>query len=307
VGRSANFIAKQDVLKGVSLLAWLRPDGILTGKFRDVDEDWYVKVGASIVSQSVSASIVPNLLVLATWPINLATQWLLKNRKLTQRKLNQLFEGAEMLLSNRYGALLNILFVIMTYSSARPLLYFFGVVFFASAYWCDKIALLRSMKRPAQYDEKLAVYCTLMMSVSMVVHLALGTWFFGYIEGDVLDIPFITYLPINRLITKRITRKPATVLFFLFFAFVIFEFVARTFGPALVRQIMHQLKGTVEEVKESNPSFFEALENQEISGLDTYNIKKNPLYKDAFSSDIAVDGGESDSDSDLSDDFGDDD
>ena len=37
---------------------------------------------------------------------------------------------------------------------------------------------------------------------------------------------------------------------------------------------------------EGNPSFFEAQENQEISGLETYNIKKNPRYRDAFSSEI---------------------
>jgi len=37
-----------------------------------------------------------------------------------------------------------------------------------------------------------------------------------------------------------------------------------------------------EEEVEMQPSFFEALENDEISGLETYNIKKNPNYKEAF-------------------------
>jgi len=38
----------------------------------------------------------------------------------------------------------------------------------------------------------------------------------------------------------------------------------------------------LEENDELQPSFFEALENDEISGLETYNIKKNPNYKEAF-------------------------
>ena len=59
-----------------------------------------------------------------------------------------------------------------------------------------------------------------------------------------------------------------------------------------------------EEIKEGNPSFFEALENQEISGLDTYNIKKNPRYRDAFSSEIVEVEEDDDSDESEVDDFG---
>jgi hypothetical protein len=62
--------------------------------------------------------------------------------------------------------------------------------------------------------------------------------------------------------------------------------------------------GAVDVVKDSNPSFFEALENQEISGLDNYNIKKNPRYRDAFSSDIAGEEQDSEEESEESDDFG---
>jgi hypothetical protein len=57
-------------------------------------------------------------------------------------------------------------------------------------------------------------------------------------------------------------------------------------GPTIVGIISRYLGVAEEEFKEGNPSFFEALENQEISGLDTYNIKKNPRYRDAFSSEI---------------------
>jgi len=37
------------------------------------------------------------------------------------------------------------------------------------------------------------------------------------------------------------------------------------------------------QIKEGNPTFFEAQDNQEISGLDTYNIKKNPRYRSSSS------------------------
>lgn len=47
--------------------------------------------------------------------------------------------------------------------------------------------------------------------------------------------------------------------------------------------------GQGEEDQEDNPSFLEALENQEITGLESYNIRKNPDYADAFSADVAAD------------------
>ena len=281
---------------------------VFTGTYKDFEEGWYLVVGAALVRQVATASVSPNVAVLAQWPLGVAKQYALKNRELTQRKLNTLFEGAEFLLSKRYGALLNILFVIMTYSSALPVLYTFGILFFATAYWCDKIAVLRAMKRPAQYDEKLAVFSTLCMSWSILFHLMISVWFYAYVDGDVLvSLQWVLDLVFReRFITKRLAKKPAFVVFCTLLAFIVFEILGRTVGPALVKQLISAIRGTVEEVKEGNPSFFEALENQEIAGLDTYNIKKNPRYRDAFQSDIQADVVESDSEEE-DDDFGDDD
>jgi hypothetical protein len=69
---------------------------------------------------------------------------------MTQRKLNKLFEGSEFLLA----ALLNILWVVLNSKSAMPTINIFGVVFFSTAYWCNKAVLLRVRENPAQYDEQ---------------------------------------------------------------------------------------------------------------------------------------------------------
>ena len=85
-----------------------------------------------------------------------------------------------------------------------------------------------------------------------------------------------------------------------------FLWFLRTAGPAILMFIRQRLGVAEEEFKEGNPSFFEALENQEISGLDNYNIKKNPRYRDAFSSEI-VEVEEDDDEAVGDDDFGQDD
>ena len=44
-----------------------------------------------------------------------------------------------------------------------------------------------------------------------------------------------------------------------------------------------------------------------VAGLDTYNIKKNPRYREAFSSEIVEVDDDDDDDDDNADDFGQDD
>ena len=279
-----------DLQPYIAATKYLYNAGFLNGQYSDTTEDWFVVVGTAVVSQSISASFVPNLAVLAQWPIGFVKQHVLKDRQMTQKKLNKLFEGSEYLLSARYAAMLNILWVVLTYSSAIPIMNFFGVVFFSTAYWCDKAVLLRACRKPAQYDEQLAVLCTNMMSVGMILHLAVSVWFFGYLTADLVDLPLLENLPIPQYLTKRIVRKPATIVLFFLVLYIAFELIARTVGPTLVRALAKQFGvEREEETREGNPPFFEALENQEISGLDTYNIKKNPrlsfflyLYPDIY-------------------------
>ena len=212
--------------------------------------------------------------------------------------------GIEIELSKRYGAMLNITFVILTYASGIPIMYFFGIMFYVTAYWCDKICLLRACRKPAQYDEKLAMLTTNLMSVGMAVHLLFGAYFFGYPDAEIFPIPFLSGPQVPELIRQKVNRAPAAFVFFFFMVFVVTEVSGRTFAPPLFRAIWARFHQGEEEIKEGNPSSFEALENQEISGLDTYNIKKNPRYRDAFSSEIVEVEEDDDSDESEVDDFG---
>lgn len=93
--------------------------------------------------QVLVASVSPNFAVLIKWPLHVMIQTVMKERATTQRQLNKIYEGPIIELSERYGAMLNVLFVIMMYASGLPILYLFGIIFFTTAYWCDKITLLQ--------------------------------------------------------------------------------------------------------------------------------------------------------------------
>ena len=215
----------------------------LSGQYPDTNSAWFSSVGAKIVNQCISQSAVPNFVQLGkSVPAEIIKQNVLKNRMLTQKKLNKLFEGPEYPLWKRYANMLNIVFVVMTYSSGIPVLYVFGIVYYFLAYWCDKISILRGCARPAQYDEKLAMATTNLMSYMMLVHLLFGTWFYGYIDSNFIqDSP--QFLPkvwgqqllrilglifsTEKLLLERVSKMPSFVFFFFMVLWVVFEILMR--------------------------------------------------------------------------------
>ena len=62
------------------------------GTHVDTDYAWFKTVGNKIFTQCISQSIVPNVTMAVKWPIEVIKQNLLKNRCLTQKLLNKLYE-----------------------------------------------------------------------------------------------------------------------------------------------------------------------------------------------------------------------
>merc|ERR1712216_444908 len=106
-----------------------------------------------------------------------------KTASMTQTQLNNAFQGPEVELSERYAAMLNGIFVILMYSWGMPLLYCFGVVYFVSAYWADKITMLEIFKRPGSIDSTLVRAAAGKFQWAVYVHLAFAAWGFGYLHG----------------------------------------------------------------------------------------------------------------------------
>ena len=152
-----NLLINADLRYYFTVLEPLGPDGynILTGTQRDFESSWYMLVGAQLILTVLTASVSPNIAELAKWPVALLTQRVMTNRVLTQTQMNKLYQGPDVVLSERYGALLSVLFVVMLYSAGMPLINFFAVVYFSLAYWCDKATLLMVSKKPGSIDSTL--------------------------------------------------------------------------------------------------------------------------------------------------------
>ena len=226
------------------LSGFLTKVGIELGQYADTDSAWFAAVGQKMFAQCLTQSVTPNAVAFGKWPQQMIMQALLKNRMMTQKQLDKLFEGPEYELSKRYANFLNIMFVIMMYASGIPMMYFFGVVYFFLAYWADKVAILRGCKRPGQFDEKLAMAATNNMSIAMAVHLLFATWFFGYVDSEIITSSTFGIPPRlgsyfaqgvtltvgfneEKMLAARVLKTPSSFVFVFLVVWVAFELIMR--------------------------------------------------------------------------------
>ena len=66
-----------------------------------------MSVGSGFIPTVLAACVIPNVAHFVKWPAKLLQMRLAKNNALTQRQLNQAYEGPEVDLSTRYGQMLN--------------------------------------------------------------------------------------------------------------------------------------------------------------------------------------------------------
>jgi hypothetical protein len=264
--------------------------GLLSGIHKDFTSDWFSMVGAPIVATVLPASISPNILLLLEWPVSILKRFILKNRQKTQRLLNDLFKGPKFMLSQRYGVMLSMMFTILLYSGSIPIMSWFAVMFFGSAYWCEKAYLLRVVQKPPAYDEQLPFLAIKFLPFAALLHTAVFVWSLGRLEGPTIELPGLSSLPISESLKLRLLKFHTVAPFVLFLA-NFFVLVVQPVAGYIIDQV-NIIRGKAQESEEDSdfldsqddiqPSFFEALENDEISGLETYNIKKNPNYREAF-------------------------
>jgi alpha-tubulin suppressor-like RCC1 family protein len=282
-------IVNTDLAYFFPILQPFKDSNLLTGIHKDFTSDWFSMVGAPIVATVLPASITPNIVLLLEWPISILQRFFLKNRQKTQRLLNELFKGPKFMLSQRYGVMLSMMFTILLYSGSIPIMSWFAVMFFGSAYWCEKTYLLRVVQKPPSYDEQLPFLAIKFLPFAALLHIGVFIWSIGRLDGTSIELPGLSELPIPETLKLRIFKFHTVAPFILFMA-NFFVLVVQPVASYIIDQI-NMIRGKKDEEEEDSyadeademqPTFFEALENDEISGLETYNIKKNPNYKEAF-------------------------
>ncbi|GLC46207.1 hypothetical protein PLESTB_001535200 [Pleodorina starrii] len=209
---------------------------IFTGSFADTSPNWYHDVCRPITISLFLTTIIVHLKIAFRWWWRrrcLAARY----QCLTQRQMDDAYEGHTFELAIKYGQHLYVIYVVMVYSAGVPLLYMLAAVHFATCYWSEKYELLRLCKRPLAYSRDLAVYFTSSLPFAALWHLAFGTWFyslFGVPKSPLIAMAFRRSLETSvaafkslmpvasaltpQLVAWRFTQNSAAHLFLTFIA-----------------------------------------------------------------------------------------
>jgi hypothetical protein len=165
----------------------VRGAGILSGKYSDFSVDWYATVGVQLTLTALISAITPHVQPLLQYFVIFPLQRFLARRPGAilkggypmQKDLNAIYTGPRFDVTNRYPAILVMLFFSMTYSSGLPVMLVFALMAFSLSYVVDRYLLLRFYKRPPQRDERLQRKVVDFLPYALLLHLSFAVWMFG--------------------------------------------------------------------------------------------------------------------------------
>merc|ERR1712139_653378 len=105
--------------------------------------------------------------------------WWSQRGAVTQPKLNKVYQLPEWNISLRLAQVMNVIFCIMMYSGAMPVLYIVGCIYCAFSYWTDKWILLRGSCKPPSYNADIVRVAVHMFPIIALLHTVTTLWVFS--------------------------------------------------------------------------------------------------------------------------------
>eukprot|EP00227_Mantoniella_beaufortii_P000812 CAMPEP_0197617748 /NCGR_PEP_ID=MMETSP1326-20131121/61189_1 /TAXON_ID=1155430 /ORGANISM="Genus nov. species nov., Strain RCC2288" /LENGTH=932 /DNA_ID=CAMNT_0043186643 /DNA_START=68 /DNA_END=2866 /DNA_ORIENTATION=- len=284
-------------------------EGLLfEGDKEDLSPKWYQEVGYALV---LSMLVNPMAQRAQTFVRSMKFKWqrtAARTAAVTQRQLNEAYEGEEFVLSVRYGEILNIIFVTMTFSAGIPLLVPLAAFSFWQHYLVDRYDFLRVAKLPPRYSTALADGAAEVMAYASIGHLLFFIWansfhrmdpdpfVYGllgsYIErgceiwGKNAPAPLDTLfgaVPDTADVARRVLQRN-TAWGTLTLAVVIAVLLLRTTATQ-IRMVLALALPSIflpQREAEGNPSFDVAVQGRQLAGPTTYCVKEMPDYVMAY-------------------------
>ena len=264
---------------------------LFAGPYADFEPDWYQRVAATLSTTLVVNALVFPVTALSKGFVKYVTRVLFASGAVTQRQLDAMYEGDDFDLSERYAQLVTMLFVALTFQAAMPLLVPITALFCLMTYHEGKYTLLRSSKRPPEYDETMAKFFWAFTPSSSFAKLALSAWMFSYYTIPRFGFSLPTYESLLAVFSEdgaqfdfrtRLTRSNGAASFFTLLLVVLGYVLNANRGVlrAAFRRCFPSTRVFEEEEPSSVPDFSIALSDGILKGFPTYMIAANPEYNE---------------------------
>ncbi|OLP80347.1 hypothetical protein AK812_SmicGene39255 [Symbiodinium microadriaticum] len=229
----------------------------------------------TIICQIACSVALPVLWVLTVDPL---IRWFFCKDTHSQELLNEYHVLPEWTLSLRVAETLVVVFCVLMYSSGFPVLYIFGAIYCACAFWADKYALLRGSRKPPGYTKSAIESAVIMCPFAVLFHLLFTIWLFGNQDSSLtLELRSVARsTPIKASYHTRNTR--------IYYATVILRAL---FAPCIGNRL-NQLGeaglkglGIIRDAEQETVTLTDARERGDIKNLLSYRMSENPNYEEA--------------------------
>lgn len=99
-----------------------------------------------------------------------------KTKKMLQSEYEAVYIGGEIEYENRFSVLIAMIWVVMMFSAAIPVLYLAGFILCFVTYWTDKALLVSYFRIPRRHGSDLAHKAASIIEWSLIVHLFMGLY-----------------------------------------------------------------------------------------------------------------------------------
>lgn len=255
----------------------------LPDRYSDFDRNWYTLVGIKIILPVIIGVMIPTLSNLLLSAAGYLIKKLKAARSPTAAKYLKTRNPPRFPIEANYTKILVIMFTVLTFCSALPILLVFLLACLLVAYWADKINLLRFSRKPPLYKEDLIYATSKYIPYALIIHMVFGVIFFS---NDAIFPDQFTFTYGLESFKKRVGTgffgllfvraykvlpySIETLMFFLVFV------TESTLLP--IAESVFLKKETI-ELEGDDMSFRENFEKIKFASLPNYNIKFNPRYE----------------------------
>lgn len=258
--------------------SWM-PEFLFNAKFTDFSRQWYVQVGSTLVSTMMISIFSPHVFLLLTfYPIGVCRRHCCTKRYVSQAEANMKFAGADFELATRNSLILTIVFTCFLYSGGMPIMNIICFLSLFTLYWTDKFLILRHYKRPPLINHFLNQRVLHYLPYSIILHCSVSLYMYGATDIFPYHINSNGIIKTNSILDRIESRTG--------FIFIIIDIVAAAlavwifFHAKIFGCLMKKKLVRVADENATERKLDKEMNNIRSHGLETYDIKKHPDYRD---------------------------
>lgn len=222
---------------------------------------------------------------------------------LTQDELNRSHVGPQFEFAFNYAQIMSTFFVCLTFSTGIPILYPIAAFNFLLFYFSEKYMFIHLYKIPPHFTTLVGRRATTLIPIAILLHLAMSIWMLSNNELFVSkqktqsDETLVSSFKFGSTIRDKIQGEATFPLFMTFCAVIVvhllyfyYKYSRKTidrvydflFGFVTLRKQEARIKQDQKDNWKAKVPFARAVLRNLIKGLSSYNILRNPEYKEAF-------------------------